>query len=335
MNTLKGLKNVKVNSNQLVEVPLKMEKGEIAQESEEFIRISPEYKDAPIHYAFGYDQIDFNSENPFAGVERLKVSPTFYKYFPLGDETHNSAIFVHCDSISNQANRRKLQDDSVNKELLPEIAKFIIKKLDEYKDVNNRTAYLQLFSSILLCGNVPSNSAWVNQYFYNALLEHIKVNVPTTNGYCDNSSFVKIRRLKCNIPLAIANDKYCWFEWNADIDSLKPIFDAAKTKLGIKEYGIVDFIKDADTEKLNLWIQNADAETYTGFMTELNSHSLLDVSSKIKSIKLFKFSDGSFYSYDDIITSQYNYTYRRTDYLYKTDSVCLFSSSKQRIFSKN
>ena len=63
-------------------------------------------------------------------------------------------------------------------------------------------------------------------------------------------------------------------------------------------------------------------------MTELNSHSLLDVSSKIKSIKLFKFSDGSFYSYDDIITSQYNYTYRRTDYLYKTDSVCLFSSSK-------
>ena len=94
---------------------------------------------------------------------------------------------------------------------------------------------------------------------------------------------------------------YCWFEWNADIDSLKPIFDAAKTKLGIKEYGIVDFIKDADTEKLNLWIQNADAETYTGFMTELNSHSLLDVSSKIKSIKLFKFSDGSFYSYDDII----------------------------------
>ena len=328
LNTLKGLKNVKVNSNQLVEVPLKMEKGEIAQESEEFIRISPEYKDAPIHYAFGYDQIDFNSENPFAGVERLKVSPTFYKYFPLGDETHNSAIFVHCDSISNQANRRKLQDDSVNKELLPEIAKFIIKKLDEYKDVNNRTAYLQLFSSILLCGNVPSNSAWVNQYFYNALLEHIKVNVPTTNGYCDNSSFVKIRRLKCNIPLAIANDKYCWFEWNADIDSLKPIFDAAKTKLGIKEYGIVDFIKDADTEKLNLWIQNADAETYTGFMTELNSHSLLDVSSKIKSIKLFKFSDGSFYSYDDIITSQYNYTYRRTDYLYKTDSVCLFSSSK-------
>ena len=100
LNTLKGLKNVKVNSNQLVEVPLKMEKGEIAQESEEFIRISPEYKDAPIHYAFGYDQIDFNSENPFAGVERLKVSPTFYKYFPLGDETHNSAIFVHCRMIA-------------------------------------------------------------------------------------------------------------------------------------------------------------------------------------------------------------------------------------------
>ena len=136
--------------------------------------------------------------------------------------------------------------------------------------------------------------------------------------------------MKCNIPLAIANDKYCWFEWNADIDSLKPIFDAAKTKLGIKEYGIVDFIKDADTEKLNLWIQNADAETYTGFMTELNSHSLLDVSSKIKSIKLFKFSDGSFYSYDDIIThiEELIICIKRIQSAYSL-------LQKQRIFSKN
>lgn len=72
LNTLKGLENVKINGTQIEKVPLKIESGIIAKDSETFNRIDPEYKDDDIHFSIGYNEIDFTEEEPFKKVEALK-----------------------------------------------------------------------------------------------------------------------------------------------------------------------------------------------------------------------------------------------------------------------
>ena len=134
LNTLKNLKNIKINDVPIDEVTLRLESGIIAKDSEDFKRVSPEYVDSDIHYSIGYNVIDFDAEKPFLRVDALKESPTFYKYFPLGDEIHHSALFIHCDSLSNAANRRKLHDDPTNRELIPLIVRFVISRMEEMKN---------------------------------------------------------------------------------------------------------------------------------------------------------------------------------------------------------
>ena len=50
LNTLKNLKNIKINDVQIDEVTLRLESGIIAKDSEDFKRVSPEYADSDIHY---------------------------------------------------------------------------------------------------------------------------------------------------------------------------------------------------------------------------------------------------------------------------------------------
>lgn len=303
LNTLKGLENVKINGSQIKKIPLVLESGTISKDSDIFHEIDPEYKDGDIHYSIGYNKIDFDSDNPFTKVEELKKSPTFYKYFPLGDEIHQSAIFIHCDSISNEANRRKMHEDSINKRLIPEIAKFIIERLKSYKEKNDTDKFCQLYANLLLSDIPHDNSDWLKEVYYDIIQDYIIDCIPTINGFAKNASDVKIKHIYTNIPLDIVNDNLQWFKWS-DNKNVKELVSSAKTKLDISDYDIVDLIIDADLEKFNRWICAVDNSTYTSFLNEINSTKRVisnKFKEKIRMVKLFKFSDGKFYSYEELV----------------------------------
>lgn len=321
LNTLKGLNNVKINGTKIERVPLQLENGVILKDSETFNRIDPEYKDDDIHFSIGYNKIDFASEDPFVKVEALKKSPTFYKYFPLGDEIHQSAIFIHCDSISNEANRRKMHEDPINKELIPEIAQFIVEKLRSSKASGNIEAFCQLYANLLLSDVPHDNSDWLKELYYDIIQNYLVTCIPTIDGYADDAFNVKIKRITTNIPLSVVNDSLQWFKWNdKNVDT---IINSAKSKLGIQNYDIVDIIVDSDVEKINSWIATASNSDYSDFLDEINSTSRLLTSNfinKIRKIRLFKFSDNNFYSYDELVKYEgghYVFASGKTIYLTK------------------
>ena len=304
LNTLKRLKNVKINDVKIDEVTLELMCGSISKDSDDFKRIAPEYANQDIHYSIGYNAIDFSAENPFVAVDALKKSPTFYKFFPLGDEMHQSAIFIHCDSLSNEANRRKLHDDRTNRELMPVIARFIIERLECMKNQFFVDEFKQLYANLLMSETPHDNSDWLKGTFYDLISSYIKTCVPTSNASFLESDKVFIRDVKCNVPLSLVNSEYQWFAWNRDAN-MKPLISAAKDKLGLKVYNVVDLVLDANVDILNEWIRNADEKTYIDFIEELSSRlsniNNTKIADKLRQLKLFRFSDGSYYSYLDIV----------------------------------
>lgn len=304
LNTLKGLNNIKINGTQIEKVPLVLENGVIQKGSETFNRIDPEYKDDDIHFSIGYNKIDFASDDPFVKVEALKKSPTFYKYFPLGDEIHQSAIFIHCDSLSNEANRRKMHEDPINKELIPEIARFIVEKLRSAKQTGNVDGFCQLYANLLLSDAPHDNSNWLKEVYYDIIQNYLVTCIPTKDGFADDVDNVKIKRFTSNIPLSVVNDRLSCFYWSdKNVDT---IISFAKSKLGIKEYDIVDFIEESDVEKIDAWIATASEADYSYFLNEINNsrfqlQALCKFKNKIREIKLFKFSDDNFYSYNQLV----------------------------------
>ena len=334
LNTLKNLKNIKINDVQIDEVTLRLENGIIAKDSEDFKRVSPEYADSDIHYSIGYNVIDFDVEKPFLRVDALKESPTFYKYFPLGDEIHHSALFIHCDSLSNEANRRKLHDDSTNKELIPLIARFVISRLEEMKNAGDMESFKQLYANLLLSETPHDNSNWLKGAFYDIIREYVKTCVPTCDGSFAGKDSVFIRKIKCNVPLSVVNSSYKWFLWNPE-ENLKSLISAAKDKLDIKEFNIVNLLAEADVNALNEWIEKADEQSYKQFIEELSSPNLVNnvkAKKNLKNLKMFRFSDGIFRSYNDAVTIS-NVSYYQTSYLYNVEKPCIFTTEKTKEMS--
>lgn len=334
LNTLKNLKNIKINDVQIDEVTLRLESGIIAKDSEDFKRVSPEYADSDIHYSIGYNVIDFDAEKPFLRVDALKESPTFYKYFPLGDEIHHSALFIHCDSLSNEANRRKLHDDSTNRELIPLIARFVISRLEEMKNAGDMESFKQLYANLLLSETPHDNSNWLKGAFYDIIREYVKTCVPTCDGSFAGKDSVFIRKIKCNVPLSVVNSSYKWFLWNPE-ENLKSLISAAKDQLDIKDFNIVNLLAEADVNALNEWIEKADEQSYKQFIEELSSPNLVNnvkAKKNLKNLKMFRFSDGIFRSYHDAVTIS-NVSYYQTSYLYNVEKPCVFTTEKTKEMS--
>ncbi len=324
LNTLSNIQHVVINGNEIHKVELCLESGTIKKDTPAFSRINPEYKDRDIAFSVGYT-IDFASEKPFEEAERLKASPTFYKFFPLGDEIHSSALFVHCDALSNQTNRRKLQDDKTNKELLPEIVNFISKQLGKYAEESDWEHFGKLYASILLTDKAHDNSAWLNSVFFDKLPLCLKSNIPVVNadetiGFVSTPQFVKIRGIECDVPLSLVNANYRWFVWSGE--KYKELTSRSKEKIGLLKYSIMDYLKEVDSEKFSNWIKQATPKQYDAFLSELDNFltkSTGEYKQYLKGKKLFKFSDGNFYSYDDLIVDvrSKNAEYVNGRYIYR------------------
>lgn len=296
MNTLKHLQKVYINSEDIGKQTLELEEFEIAKNSKEFALINPEYKECNIKVSFGYYR-------NYKQSEKIKASPNFYKYFPMGDETNGFSFIIHCDSFSNEANRRKLQKDSINKNLLPVISNFIITRLNEYKK-NNREKFLRLYACLLL-SDVPDkqNNEWLKPIFYDDLLDYLCTNIPTKNNqFSEESENVKINKLKLNLNLSdFGLDHIQWFEWESDNDSDLTLQATNSEKLGLENWDIRDIIENADLDCINEWIESQNTEQYNLFLNEIEKSSLRkETKNRLCEIKLFKFSDDCFYSVNDL-----------------------------------
>jgi hypothetical protein len=296
MNTLKKLKKVYLNNEFIEKQTLDLEEFEIEIGSEDFEKINPEYKECNIKVSFGY-------YSSYKRSVKIKASPNFYKYFPMGDETNGFSFIIHCDSFSNEANRRKLQKDSINKNLLPVIANFIIKRLDEYKS-DNREQFLRLYASLLL-SDVPNkqNNEWLKPIFYDLLLDYLCTNIPTKNNqFSDNLENVKINKLKIRLNLAdFGLDHIQWFEWESDDDPDLILEATNSEKFGLESWDIRDIIENADLDCINEWIESQNIEQYNLFLNEVEKNNLRkETKNRLCEIKLFKFSDDCFYAANDL-----------------------------------
>lgn len=306
MNTLKRLQKVYINNDDIGKIPLQLEEGTIKKGSDEFERISPEYKEFDIKFAIGFNTIKFGNEKSYEQIKLLKEKPNFYKYFPMGDEINGLSFIVHCDSFSNEANRRKLHEDDVNRNLFPELAKFITQRLDEYK-ANNRNKFLNLYASLLL-SDIPErqNNKWLKPVFYDTLLEYIQTNIPTTDDIIEEIDNIKIKKFDFDISLSdLGLSDIHWFYWKEDEDQYLLNEATSNEKIGIEEWSLRDVFINADLDCLNDWIKGLPQKDYDIFLKELDKEYFSkDAIERLLETELFKFSDGQFYSINEVSNNE-------------------------------
>ena len=239
MNTLRQLGHICFNGEVINKKALCLCESSIAKDTEIFKKIEPQYSNYDILYSFGFLPLNFADKDYYKAVDQLKKSPNFYKYFPMGDEVDNMALFIHSDSFQVEANRRKLINHHTNRELLPEIASFIVKKLDEFR-TSDRQKFVQLFASILLT-NKPGvqEKTWMNELFFDKLYAAIKTCVPTLTGLYNDATKVKIKKVNIDIPLdQIGHADKQWFVWTGE-NNKELLTEAINAdKLGIEEWNI-------------------------------------------------------------------------------------------------
>lgn len=290
MNFLKKLRKVYINDHSLKKENLTLVDFEIPRGAEIFKRISPEYKDCNIKISFGYTD--------YKKASNLRTSPNFYKYFPMGDETNGFSFIIHCDSFDIEANRRKLHESNKNKNLLPEISKRIIEFAEKSK-MENYDEFTTLYANILV-SKIPSkdNNKWLNEYFFSVLLDYIKVNIPTTHGIQSKSENVKIKTFDLEINLAdLGLENIRWFYWEDKEDLLLLTEAQSSEKLDLEKWNIRDVFVNADLECFNDWIKSLSDKSYEVFLKDLDTHHFTkEAVERLLEAKLFKFSDGEFYS---------------------------------------
>jgi len=298
MNFLKRLQKVFINEDSLGKSPMKILNFEIEKGSEIFKKINPEYAYCNIKISFGYTE--------YLKAEKLRASPNFYKYFPMGDEANGFSFILHCDGFDNEANRRKLHESDINKNLLPHITKLIIEKLEELKETNKKE-FLTIYSNILV-SKIPvnQNNKWLNEFFFSKLLEYLRGNIPTTQGIHNDSKNIRIKKIDMEINLVdLGLEDIQWFYWSEDKDTF--LLNEAQTseKLGIEEWDLRDIFVNADLFCLNEWIKNISVNNYNLFLNELDKQYFTkEAITRLLEVKLFKFSDGAFYSIGDVFKNK-------------------------------
>jgi hypothetical protein len=243
-------------------------------------------------------------------ANEIKKHPNIYKYFPAVKEVNNLSFVIHSNLFELSSNRQNLTETPINKKLLGLLSNQIINLLENFKIVD-RNKFKSLFTSILMSdesSNESSGNGWQSEYFYNKLLEYIREVIPTKgNEFADNTQNVKINKLK-RIELNLSDFglfQIKWFEWDKSADKL--LIEAAKKeeKLRIEEWDIRDVIENADLDSINKWIANCDKKLYEGFLKELENSALrTKTKERICQIKLFKFSNHKFYSFNDLIVKR-------------------------------
>ncbi len=333
MNFLKNLRTVKIADNRIVEKKfVQMIKFTLQPNEKEYSEIfglaqikviekegehgkryykndanQPENELCPLEVVYGYEQ----------GGRFDKESPNFYKYFPMGDETNNFAFVLQCNEFKIATDRRKLEVGDENKRLFEFLTTSMADHLEKQKTEDQRE-FIDVFVSILL-SNIPisERNSWLADILINPLLGYIKKNIPTKtqkNGfYCieEERSKVKIKNTSLDIHLQDfgINDTH-WFYWESKNDGDITSEAIKNDKLSLDVWNIIDLIaQTTDTIAIDDWISKANQKDLDLFFEELNNSWNENISNfevNFAKIKIFKFSDGKFYSYEELKTNNLN-----------------------------
>lgn len=296
LNYLKTLNSITICNNNIKKLPLNL----IKFTSQPTDIINPEDPFCPINITFGYLS-DYKE-----GMKELRASSNFYKYFPMSRENHGLNFVLHSTAFRIKTDRTQFEEDidNTNTSIFQKFWKDFEERLKEIKS-NNPNEFNNIYANLLISKPLlddNGNKKWFYESFYTPLLNFLKGNIPTKTGFSENYQTVKINKLKTQLNLKdFGLEHIQWFEWDNEKDSI--LIDEARTKLEIKKWDISDLVENADLESINKWISSCSNETYRAFLDELEESTLIQkTKEKICQIKLFKFSDNKFYSFNEVVT---------------------------------
>lgn len=297
MNTLKTLQKVILQEVVVERYPVDIERFSIAPGSDDFKRIDPEFPTCPIDIALGFPQ---TTEQSLA----LKTAPSVYQFFPMRNERHSLAFFIHGTSFAKITDRTRLDDQGeANIETLKYLATALRRHLTKYK-ADNFDRYALIYKALLLSDRSKEyDAALLNKHLYDPLLQFIQSNIPTRKRNTFPKELVVLKGTQLPIePMSFGIGKE-WFYWTDDETLLK---DAANNaKLGLRYWTLRDLLLEGNASLINAWLEDAEESDYQIFISELREIEL-DAAflPKLREIKCFKFADNQgnrrFYALDDL-----------------------------------
>lgn len=310
---LNSLKKIYINGEEIQEQKVDFYGKSYSIDSAEFLKINPKNKKRDIKFTFAFYEDYRKAENLRNGLV-----PNLYTFFSMDEEKNGLNFLLHCNAFDMNNDRRKLQANSqINENLLPIIANEITQHIEKQKD-KNRKLFLSLYGNLLL-SNEPKSKPHINNYFFTFLKDYLHQNIPTQNGYSNTPENVKIKATSLPVqPSEFGCPDIEWFAWqNEKVD--KALIDEARNseKLHLEKWDIVDLLKYAISkgkiEIINEWVKQANEKhfadannkdyTYLSFVKEIDKNILERDLPIISQIKLFKFSDGNYYSLNEIFAN--------------------------------
>ncbi|WP_052594032.1 sacsin N-terminal ATP-binding-like domain-containing protein [Aureispira sp. CCB-QB1] len=300
MNNLKTLEKVALQEDIIEKFETKFERYSILPGTEDFKNIDPEFPTCPIEISLGFPA-------SLEQMQALKEAPSLYQFFPMRNERHGMAYFVHSSSFAKITDRTRLDDQGeANIETFKYIAKSLKRNLDKYKQENLET-YCHIYKALLLTDRSTEYDAeLINKHLYDPLLEYIQMNIPTNKGnfYLKDLIIAKGTALPIEpMSLGIGREWLYWTDIKEENDILRSA--ANNAKLGLKRWGIKELIMEANLSLLNNFIAQLSPEDYQVFVAELKrvdfDEAFLE---KFGNIKCFKFTSTTgaahFYAIDDL-----------------------------------
>lgn len=310
---LNSLEKIYINGEEILEQKVDFYSKSYPVLSDEFIQVNPKNKKRDIKFTFAFYKDYRKAENLREGLV-----PNLYTFFSMDEEKNGFNFLLHCNAFDMSNNRRHLQSNSqINEKLLPLIANDIILYLEKQKD-KNRDLFLALYANLLL-SNEPISKPHLKNYFFKFFKDYLHQSIPTQSGFSSNSENVKIKATYLPVnPSDFDCSEIDWFVWfNEKTD--KALIDEARNseKLKIQKWDIIDLLKYAISkgkiENINSWVKAANEKYFTGqgqkdytylsFIQEIDKKIQESDFSFISQVKLFRFSDGNFYSFNEIDTN--------------------------------
>jgi len=225
--------------------------------------------------------------------EQEKIS--FFKYFPMESQKNRLNFMLHSEKFDIQANRRELHETLNNKDLFNKIYTALENEFKKIKQCNKEFYRIILVNFYLSDLENAGGSKFIQENLTKHLLTYIKKNIPTADSeFVSDSYNVKIIRSKLDVKLK----KYKKF-FNFQQEK---VIKNAKSKLGLKEWNIIDALRYDNIED---WVKTLSPSDYLEFFKEINSAENLNNES-IKAIsdkKIFGFGNDVFKSIKEIDNS--------------------------------
>ncbi|TAH28257.1 MAG: ATP-binding protein [Cytophagales bacterium] len=299
LNLLKTLKRVVLIDEVIERFEIQKEEFIIANNTPDFEKISPEFPFCPIEITIGYETTE-------AGIMRMKQAPSLYQYFPMRNERHNSAFFVHATSFNKVTDRTHLDDQGESNFAT---LQFLTTALEEKLNTKKSKAFIDftnLYQSILLSDKPDKyNNQLLLKYLYQPLLSYIQNNIPTTKNNAYNKELVIVKKTQLHLePMNFGIAKE-WFFWTNTEDNFVKNEALKVDKLGLQAWNLKTLLKEGNENLINEWFKNLGAKEYEVFIDELKEVDFdREFLTKFAQLKVFRCVDmqgkASFFSLEEL-----------------------------------